>query len=292
MEKGMMRFDINVSLKKPEDKQLGVKVEVKNLNSFRSLEKALEYEISRQTESLKKGESIIQETRGFDAEKEITVSQRVKEQAHDYRYFPEPDLPPMEIAKNEIEEMKKALPELPSAKKDRYQKEYDLQEHYIETLLEDIDLGKFFEELVALTNLPQRSITWTNDIILNQLKKEKISIKEAKIKAPELAYLIKAIENNEISNLKAKEEIFPEMWETGETPEIIIEKKGLKQVNDLSSLEQICSQIIAENQKAVADLKNGNERSLGFLVGQGMAKSKGQANPKILSEIIRKKINQ
>lgn len=288
MEKGMMRFDINVSLKKPEAKEFGTKTEVKNLNSFRALEKALEYEIHRQTEVLDQGEKIIHETRGFDPQKETTFSQRTKEEAQDYRYFPEPDLPPIVPDEKLIEKLKKELPELPTAKATRFKKDFNLSDEETRLLIQNIETANFFETAVKISQEPKKVAAFITTVLFSHLKEEHKSLTECKIKAENLGELIKLINDGTISNNLAKGKIFEEMYKTGQTPQKIIEEKGLKQVSDTNEIESLCQKAIQENNKVVQEYKNGKETAIGFLIGQVMQATKGQANPKVVNETMRR----
>ncbi len=288
MEKGMMRFDINVSVRPKNQKEFGVKVEIKNLNSFRSLEKALNYEINRQINEIEAGNTIIQETRGWDDDQEITVSQRSKEEAHDYRYFPEPDLPPLNHDQELIEQLRKELPELPNLKRERFIREYALTEKDAHLLSEDFDLSQFFEEAAKLSKTPSKVVPWITTHLLKFLNEDLTNIKDCPVTPQHLADLINSIEFGEISHNIAKEQIFPEIYKSGQSVQEIIQAKGLKQVSDLSSLEEIAKKVLAAYPHVVADYKAGKEKVIGFLVGQVMKKSAGQANPQIVNQIIKK----
>lgn len=288
MEKGMMRFDINISVRKKGEKKFGTKVEVKNLNSFKFLEKALDYEFERQTAALKKGEKIVQETRGWDTEQEITISQRSKEEAHDYRYFPEPDLPPMIITKKEIEKISKNIPELPLKRKYRFIKEFNLKPNDAETLIETPELSAFFEKTAKLSGDPRSSNAFITTILLKHLNEDQKNLIECKITPESLAELIKLVNKGDISNNTAKTEIFKDMYKTGNSPTKIVEKKGLKQVSDTETIEEMCKKVITENPNVITDIKNGKDKASGFLIGKVMQLSKGKANPELVSQTIRK----
>lgn len=288
MEKGMMRFDINVSVRKKGEEKFGVKTEVKNLNSFKALQAALEYEIERQTGALAAGERIVQETRGWDDAKGETVSQRSKEEAHDYRYFPEPDLPPLEQGPHEVEALRSQTAELPLARKTRFVDGFGLSEEDAAILTEDRQMADYFEAVVNRCKDPQKAVSFVNTILLKHLHSEGLMIADAKIKPEHLARLIGLINNSVISNNMAKTEIFEEMYKTGKDPEKIMEEKGLKLVNDSGELETLCKKVIAENHGPAADYKGGKTNAFGFLVGQAMQQSKGRANPKTVNEILRK----
>ncbi len=286
MEKGMMRFDINISIRKKGEKKFGTKVEVKNLNSFKFLEQALDYEFERQVKALEAGEKIVQETRGWNTETGTTESQRSKEEAHDYRYFPEPDLPPMTITAEEIENIKSSIGELPLVKKTRFIKDMDLKEDDARLLSETPELAKYFEEVAAKSKDPKSANSFITTVLIGKLEGKPIS--ESPITTDNLANLIKLINKNEISNNMAKTEVFDEMFATGKPPSEIVEEKGLKQVSDTGEIEKICKKIIEENPSVIADIKAGTNKAEGFLVGQVMKASKGKANPKIAAEIIKK----
>ena len=285
MEKGMMRFDINISIRKKGEKKFGTKVEVKNLNSFKFLEHTLDYEFQRQVKALESGEKIIQETRGWNTEMEITESQRSKEEAHDYRYFPEPDLPPMTITEEEIQRIKESLEELPLKKKFRFIKEMGLKEDDARLLSETPELSKYFEEVEKLSKDAQKANSFVTTVLLGKLEGKPLST--SPIKPNHLAELINLVNKGEISNNMAKTEVFDEMFKTGKTPSEIVEEKGLKQVSDTGEIENICKKVIAENPSVVADIKSGANKAEGFLIGQVMKASKGKANPKMVSDIIK-----
>ncbi|MBI4994038.1 Asp-tRNA(Asn)/Glu-tRNA(Gln) amidotransferase subunit GatB [Candidatus Peregrinibacteria bacterium] len=288
MEKGMMRFDINVSLRKKGDKALGVKAEVKNLNSFSALEKTLEYEIYRQTEALKKGDKIVQETRGWDDNQGITVSQRSKEEAHDYRYFPEPDLPPIKVEKKEVEGMRRNLPELPASRRFRFIEQFKISEKDACILTEEKEMADFFEEVVKACDDPKKAVSFINTILLKHLNNDGISLFQCRIASGQLGALIKLINEGVVSNNMAKTEVFDEMYKTGKDPQKIIEEKGLKVVSDTGAIEMVCKKIIDVNAGTVADFKKGKDQALGFLVGQVMKETRGKANPALVNEILRK----
>lgn len=296
MEKGMMRFDINVSLRPRDEEKFGTKVEVKNLNSFRALERALIYEIERQSEIIYKGrsqgsrlgEKIIQETRGWDDAKGITESQRSKEEAHDYRYFPEPDLPPIEVTEKTVSELRKNLPELPLARRLRFIEEYGISEEDAGILTEERAMADYFEATAKVSNDPKKAVSFINTILLKHLHRDALGIPQCKISATRLGRLIALINEGIISNNMAKTEVFEAMYASGMEADAVVKEKGLGLVSDTGALESLCKKIIEENSGPVADFKTGKQNALGFLVGKAMKASQGKGNPKIINEILRK----
>jgi len=297
MEKGQMRVEVNISLSK--DKKLGTKVEIKNLNSFRSVEKSIDYEIKRQAEVLESGKGVVQETRGWDDVKEITVSQREKEKAHDYRYFPEPDLPTFNFRDNLINQIKAEIPELPFDKRLRLKKEYNLNDSAIEIFANSKDLGEYFEKVMSeLTSWVgernQKLVDLASNYLITDLqsiiKNLPIPELENKITPENFAELIKMIYKEEISSKIAKQ-VLQEMFKTKADPSHIVEEKGLSQVGDEAELEKIIKEIISKNPKAVEDYKAGKQASLQFLVGQVMAATRGRAKPDLVREILKKQLS-
>jgi len=296
MEKGHMRIEVNISLAPEGSKELGTKVEVKNINSFRSAGDAANFEIKRQNEALEKGEKIIQETRGWNDVKRVTVSQRTKESAHDYRYFPEPDLPPLSFSPEYVEEIREMLPELPRAKKERFEREYGISEKQSEVLCDDVSLANYFEE--AVSELKKKRNDGDISLLVNYLTtdlkgimlSEKKSIEEIKIAQEHLAHLIFLIQEGTISSRMAKDLLF-KMHDSGEDPETIIKEEGMKFVSDDDALLPVIHEIIKDNEKAVLEYRSGRENAVQFLVGQGMAKMKGQADPKKLRELFVKHLS-
>jgi aspartyl-tRNA(Asn)/glutamyl-tRNA(Gln) amidotransferase subunit B len=306
MEKGNMRCEANVSLyKEGEDKLSGVKVEVKNINSFKFVEKAIDYEIERQTEILEKGEKVIQETRGYDSNRNITVSQRSKESAHDYRYFPEPDIPPLKFDENYISSLRFKLPELPDAKKKRLKEEYNLSSENVEVITSDKDLADYFEKVVSELQEKKgcgevkadgkKCAKLAANYIVSELQKHLVknsqTIKEVKITPENYAELIGIIADGKISS-SAAQTVLEEMYKTGGDPSHIVEEKGLLQVSDSAELEKIVVEVIEKNAESVEDYKKGKINALQFLVGQVMKETKGKANPKIVGDILIRKLKQ
>jgi len=274
---------------------LGTKVEIKNLNSFKALEEALRYEIERQKKILESGKKVIQETRGWDDIKKKTFPQRIKEVEKDYRYFPEPDLPPLHIKKEFLDEIKKEIPELPFQKRERFKREYELDERSIEIFVKNRELSEFFEKVVSEFD-PRlerkkllRLITLAKNYILSDLlgilKGASISDESFLITPENFAEFITLIEEGKISSRIAKE-ILLEMFQTGADPSHIIEEKGLIQITDKAEIEKIAKEVISKNKKAVEDFKKGKENVLQFLIGQMMRETKGKINPKIAKEVL------
>ena len=306
MEKGHMRLEANVSISPSTGSgqaKLGTKVEVKNINSFRSLGSAIDYEIKRQEEVLGKGEKIIQETRGWDDVKQKTFSQRAKEDAHDYRYFPEPDLPPMEPTKVfDIEDMKRHLPELPSAKRERFRKEFGLSLQQASALVDDKNLADYFEAAVGELAVDEnRNVAEkrTEELLFNYLTSDLAGLlneygtgfSDIKIKPGQFASLINFISTAKIMSRQAKD-ILRKMFETGESPEDIISREGLETVSDEAIIKTAVSKVLGENQKAIDDFKKGKTESLKFLVGKTMAKLRGAGNPETIKKIFEQELNK
>lgn len=291
MEKGMMRFDLNISLRPMGQTEFGRRVEVKNLNSFQALEKAAEYEINRQTTELNAGNTLVQETRGWNEASQKTVSQRSKEEANDYRYFPEPDLPPLIAEKAFVEELRaQFVGELPYQKRKRFSQEFKLSEDEVRTLTETREMADFFETANNISQNPKTTSAFIATILLKHLNESELSVNQSKVTAEHIGELVKLIDSGTISNNIAKTTVFEEMFATGNTPSQIVEEKGLKQVSDTGLIEELCQKAIAANPKAVEDFKSGNEKALGALVGFIMKESKGQANPGLVNDILKKLI--
>ena len=304
MEKGNMRCEVNLSLhKEGEPKLSGTKVEVKNINSFRFVEKAINYEIERQTEALENGEEIIQETRGWDSVKNVTVSQRKKESAHDYRYFPEPDIPPMQFTKEYVDQLRHKLPELPAAKEERFAKEYGLNQADISILTAENDLAQYFENVISeiqekitsheIIIASEKVIKLAVNYIISEVRKHLAEnnhdIRDIKISAENYAEFIGLVAMGKI-NSSAAQIVLKEMYHTGGDPSQIISEKNLRQMDDSSELEEVVDKVLGCNQKSVDDFKAGKDNALKFLMGQVMKESGGKANPQVVMEILKKKI--
>jgi aspartyl-tRNA(Asn)/glutamyl-tRNA(Gln) amidotransferase subunit B len=290
MEEGSLRCDVNVSLKPKGSTTFGQKVEIKNLNSFRSVKLALEYEIERQKKMLLQNEKIVQETRLWDSDRNITFSMRSKEEAHDYRYFPEPDLPPIEISWEFIEQLKNELPELPHQKRIRFMQQYGLPEYDAQVLTTTRQLASYYESVVADGAQPKKASNWIMSEVLAKIDDPE-TIDSFIVKPKDLAILLKRIDDATISGKIAKT-VFEEMLETGKNPDTIINEKGLRQVTDTGAIESIIDEVIKNNPKSVEDYKNGKDKALKFLIGQVMKESKGKANPQMVNDILIKKLSQ
>lgn len=287
MEKGMMRCDVNISLRPKGQQEFGTKTELKNMNSFTNIEKAVRAEVKRQKEILEKGGEITQETRGWDADKGISNSQRTKEEAADYRYFPEPDIPPLTFTDEEIKNIKISLPELPATKGERFVSDYQISWENAEILAGDPDLSQYFETAVKISEAAKKTANWIVGDLLGALNESGKMISETKFSAENLGKMVKLIESGKISG-KIGKEIFPELLEKGTDVEILIKEKGLEQVSDTGAIEAFCKEVIEENPKIVEDYQGGKEKALGALVGQVMKKSRGQANPGMVNGMLKK----
>ncbi|MBI4919930.1 Asp-tRNA(Asn)/Glu-tRNA(Gln) amidotransferase subunit GatB [Candidatus Azambacteria bacterium] len=301
MEKGQMRVEANLSLKVAGEKEFGVKVEIKNLNSFKAVRDAVNYEIKRQTALLESGKKVVQETRGWNETNGETVSQRIKEESHDYRYFPEPDLPPLKINFAVVEEFEKGLPELPADKRKRFKSEYKLTANQIDILIGDEKLAGFFENVVSesLSNIEPDMVEKEKQAIVNLaanymlsdflglLNEASAEVDDTRIGAENFGEWIELIHKGAITSRAAKD-ILKEMWASGKDPSQIIEEKNLDQIEDAGAIEKIASKVIADNPKAAEDYKKGKETSLQFLVGAVMRESRGTARVEITVDILKK----
>jgi aspartyl-tRNA(Asn)/glutamyl-tRNA(Gln) amidotransferase subunit B len=289
MEKGQLRCDSNVSVRPVGQKQFGEKIEIKNMNTISGVRRALAYEIQRQTAALQKGEKLSQETRRWDDATGRTSVMRTKEYAHDYRYFPEPDLMPVVVGNELIADVRKRLPELPEARRQRFMKQYGLPEYDAEVLVADGTLAAFYEQAAQASNNPKAISNWVMTELLGKLGESKMTIGQCPIQPKDLAELVRLIDTNQISGKIAKE-IFAEMFISGRSPSAIVKEKGLVQVSDSGALERFVEEAIANNPKSVADFRAGNEGAINFLKGQIMKLSKGKANPQRVGEILLRKL--
>jgi aspartyl-tRNA(Asn)/glutamyl-tRNA(Gln) amidotransferase subunit B len=291
MEEGSLRCDANISLRPVGETGFGTKVELKNMNSFRFVKAALEYEIKRQRARLAAGREIVQETRLWDTAQNQTVSMRGKEEAHDYRYFPDPDLVPVRIDNGWLEALRKELPELPAARLNRFQAEYDLPEYDAEVLTSDKALADYFEAAVKEFPRPKQVSNWIMVELLRELKKEEAGIAACRVTPTALAHLLSLVEKGAISGKLAKT-VFEEMVATGRDPEVIVKEKGLTQISDTGALESLAQEIIAAHPREVANYRAGKTKVMGFFVGQLMKKTRGQANPQMANEVFQKLLSQ
>jgi aspartyl-tRNA(Asn)/glutamyl-tRNA(Gln) amidotransferase subunit B len=293
MEQGSFRCDANVSVRLAGSAALGTKIEIKNLNSFKAVEKALGYEIGRQTETLTDGGTLIQETRLWDENREETRAMRSKESAHDYRYFPDPDLLPLVIDEEWIEEIRASLPELPAARKSRFISEYALPVYDAELLTSRKDIADYFETAVKTYANAKSVANWIIGDLFRVLKErkldERLTITNWPVRAQQIAELVQLIDEGKISGKIAKT-VFDGMLDSDRTPREIVAEKGLEQVSDTGSIEAAVEQILAAHTKQVADFQSGNEKIIGFLVGQIMKATQGKANPQKVNEILRQKL--
>ncbi len=289
MEKGMMRFDASVSLRPKGETKLYPRAEIKNLNSFKSLEGAITYEIKRQSELWEKGEAHSTPiTVGWDEEKGKTFFMRDKEESDDYRYFPEPDIPPLHIDNEMVEKFRAEVPELPGVKAKRYMEEMSLSEDDARILSSDLELARYFEKVAELSGDAKKSAAFITTVLMKFMNEELIGVQEQKVTTEMLADLIKMINSGEISNNVAKGEVFEEMYVGGKSPAEIVKEKGLTQISDSGAIEEACGKVIESNPGPAQDVRDGKEKAIGFLVGMVMKEMKGQANPQMVNEVMRK----
>ena len=289
MELGSLRCDANVSVRKKGDTVLGTRTETKNLNSFKAVVRAIEYETNRQIEVIENGGRVVQETRLWDEEQGVTRPMRSKEEAMDYRYFPEPDLPRVIISDDRLEKVRKDMPEFADEKAKRFIGEYNLNDKEAATLAGELDLAEYYEAMVKESGEPKLSANWMLTEVLRVLKEKNIGIEKFSVSSGNIAKLIKLIKANVISSKIAKE-VFELLLLEDKDPEIIVKEKGLVQITDNSEIEKIVEQVLEENQQSVEDYKAGKSNALKYLVGQAMRLSKGKANPQMINELILKKL--
>ncbi len=289
MEEGSFRCDANISLRPKGQQAFGVKTELKNMNSFRNVQRALDFEIRRQTALLDQGERIIQETRLWDAAKGVTSSMRGKEEAHDYRYFPDPDLVPLVIDPEWVESVRSGLPELPEAKKERFLRDYGIPEYDAEVLTTSKPLANYYEACLRVYNKPKGVSNWIMSELLRELKRDEREIEDCPVSAPHLAEMLKMIDDGIISGKMAKS-VFEEMYHSGKRAEEIVKEKGWVQVTDSSEIERIVEQVLSANPKEVDAYRKGKEKLLGFFVGQVMKATQGKASPQRVNDLLKKKL--
>ena len=289
MQEGSLRADVNVSVRKKGETELGTRCEIKNVNSIKFMQMAIDYEANRQVDILEEGGSIDQETRLFDTKKNETRSMRTKEDAHDYRYFPDPDLLPLELNDDFINEIKKEIPELPDEKKKRFIEKFNLSPYEANILVSDIETSKYFEDVSKNSDV-KLATNWITGELFALLNNKSIEITESPITSENLAKLINLIKDGTISGKIAKT-VFEIMADSGKDPKKIVEEKGLKQQSDPKELEKIIDKVISDNLKNVEAYKSGKDKLFGFFVGQVMKQSNGKANPQLVNEILKKKLN-
>jgi aspartyl-tRNA(Asn)/glutamyl-tRNA(Gln) amidotransferase subunit B len=295
MQEGSFRCDANVSVRPFGQKEYGTRCEIKNLNSFRFLEEAINYEVRRQVELIEDGGKVVQETRLYDPDRKETRSMRSKEDAQDYRYFPDPDLPPLVIAQDWIERVKASMPELPGAMRERFVRDYELPEYDAAVLTQSKAMASYFEAVVVKAGKEQAkpAANWLMGDVSSTLNREGVDIADAPVKADQFALLLQRIADGTISNKIAKE-VFAAMWEApSDKPSLaddIIEARGLKQISDTGALEKIVDEVLAANAKSVEEFRAGKEKAFNALIGQAMKATKGKANPAQLTELLKKKL--
>ncbi|MDD5436500.1 MAG: Asp-tRNA(Asn)/Glu-tRNA(Gln) amidotransferase subunit GatB [Candidatus Omnitrophica bacterium] len=291
MEKGSLRCDANVSIRPEGETKLGTKVELKNMNSFKGVRNALEYEVKRQDSVLEDGGKLVQETRLWDADKGITTSMRTKEEAEDYRYFPEPDLVPFVVEKEEIERIRKTLPELPEAKAARFKAAFGLSDYDAGVLTSQVDLADYFEECVKLYPNAKTVANWLMGDVMATVNEKNIDMSELALAPAAFTGLLKMIDSKAISGKMAKE-VLAEAIETRIAPEEIVQKKGLSQISDAGAIESVVQGVLKKEAKTVSDYKSGKKAAFAFLVGQVMKETKGKANPAVVNEILKKSLGE
>ena len=289
LEEGSFRCDANVSIRPWGQPEYGTRAEIKNINSFRFIKQAIEYEVERQAELIEDGGRVVQETRLYDAESGTTRSMRGKEEAHDYRYFPDPDLVPIQISRDRVEEVRAALPELPIAKLERFTTELGLPARDAEILIAEQEIAGYFDACVIAGAQPKAAANWILGDLSRNLNNAGISIRDCKVTPALLVGMLQRIDDGTISGKQAKI-VFEKMWESGREADAIIDSEGLRQVSDSGAIEGFIATIIAANPAQVADYKSGNEKIFGFFVGQVMKASKGQANPAAVNDLLKKKL--
>lgn len=290
MEEGSLRCDANISLRPVGQEAFGTRAELKNVNSFRNVQRGLEYEEVRQADILRDGGEVVQETRRWDEAKGRTVSMRGKEEAHDYRYFPDPDLIKLNISREWVEEIRSSIPELPDARKARYLSEYGLPEYDASVITMSKELSDFFDATVQTGADAKTAANWLMGELIGYLNANEKEMKDIQMTPESLGQMITLIEKGTISNKIAKK-VFKEMMETGKSPEKIVEEQGLVQISDEGAIKQMVEEVVAKNPQAVEDFKAGKEKAIGALVGQVMKASKGKANPGVVNQLLRDVLN-
>lgn len=289
MEKGQLRCDCNISIRPEGQPGLGAKIEIKNMNSISGVRRALTYEVRRQTTALERGESLLQETRRWDDDADATITMRSKEMAHDYRYFPDPDLLPVRT-ESLLTEIRARIPELPAAKRARFIAQYQVSPYDASVLANDLDLAAYFEKAANSSRKPKQLANWILNDLQNVLTNVGLTIKQCPLPPAALDELVTLIEEGRISGRQAKD-VFAEMFASGKSATAVVEEKGFTQLSDRNTLEKLCDQVVADHPKSVADFRSGNAVALNFLKGQVMKLTRGQANPALVGEILLAKLS-
>jgi len=291
MQEGSFRCDANVSVRRKGDPQFGTRAELKNINSFRFVEKAIQFEIERQIELIEDGGSVVQETRLYDPDKDETRSMRGKEEAHDYRYFPDPDLPPLVVDDEFVQNIRATLPELPDEKSQRFMAEFGLKTADCEAIVNDLDTANYFEQTMKAGKSDGRTVAnWVTGELASRLNRDSLGIGESRLDPVALAGLLDRIDDGTISGKIAKE-VFAFMWDSGDSADSIIDARGLRQISDTGELESIIDEVLANSTTQVEQYRDGNHKVMGFLVGQIMKKTQGKANPRQVNEILKQKLD-
>jgi len=291
MEEGSFRCDANVSLRPRGESAFGIRTELKNMNSFRNVQRALEYEIKRQQYILEGGGAVVQETRLWDDTQGVTHSMRGKEEAHDYRYFPDPDLVPIVISDAWVDETRGSLPELPLEKRERFVRDYQIPAYDAGVLTASRALADYYEEVVRLSGKPKIASNWVMGDLLRFLNEDRRDIRDCPMRPPHLAEMIRLIEDGTISGKMAKD-IIEDMYKTGETPRAIIERKGLVQITDEGALTGTIREVMEANPNQLAQYRAGKEKLFGFFVGQVMKATQGKANPQLINDLLKKMLSE
>ena len=290
MQEGSLRCDVNLSVRPMGSQELGTRTEMKNLNSFKAISRAIQYEARRQIELIEEGKRVVQETRRWDENKDATYAMRSKENAQDYRYFPDPDLPPVELSQAYLEGLRAALPELAEAKRARYQGDWGLPAYDAQMITSQKALADFFEALVALGTDPKQGANWIMGEVLGQLSAHGLEAKDMALTPPTLARLITLVKEGKV-NRNTAVKVFEAVFETDGDVDAYIKEHGLEQVSDTGLVEQVVDQVLSANEKSVADFKAGKEKAFGFLVGQVMRQLKGQASPAVVNQVLRDRLS-
>ena len=291
MQEGSLRCDVNLSVRPAGSTELGTRTEMKNINSFKAIARAIAYETRRQIELIEEGKRVVQETRRWDENKDATFAMRSKENAQDYRYFPEPDIPPLELSDEYIEGLRAAQPELAEAKRERYQRDWGLPVYDTEMITSQKALADFFEEVVALGGEPKEVANWMMGEVLRTLKEKSLEAKQMPLSPATLVKLLAMVRQGKI-NRNTAVEVFAAVWDTDGDPEAYVKAHGLEQVSDAGLVESVVEQVFADNPKSIADYQAGKQKAFGFLVGQTMRQLKGKADPKVVNQVIRAKLEQ